>query len=206
VQTNSRRAPSVRARAWRCAGFRRQSFEGRRAAARAQRGRKRARPPRRACVGAGPSPGLDSTGRGRVDWALARQRVRIRQPGWRKRSFVERCALSASCRPAYARGWSLRARAKLHACGVMHHRRVIPSGAAPRRRRGIAEPCHSERSRAAAEARNRTHPGRGARSVGTSAIPRLRAFGAPLGMTAAPGCGLRSNDMAPPVPTSPTPN
>ena len=39
---------------------------------------------------------------------------------------------------------------------------VIPSGAPKVRRRGIASLCHSERSRAAAEARNRDSPSRGA--------------------------------------------
>jgi hypothetical protein len=44
--------------------------------------------------------------------------------------------------------------------------------------------CHSERRRGAPEARNRDHPDRGiGPSAGTIAIPRLRAFGAPLGMT-----------------------
>ena len=46
--------------------------------------------------------------------------------------------------------------------------------------------CHSERSRreAQAEARNRDRPEREAPLPHMIAIPRLRAFGAPLGMTA----------------------
>ena len=63
---------------------------------------------------------------------------------------------------------------------------VIPSGAAQRRRRGIAGPCHSERSALGAEARNRNRPSRGSGlPVGTMAIPRLRRCAAPLGMTCA---------------------
>ena len=51
-------------------------------------------------------------------------------------------------------------------------------------RRDTVSVCHSERRREAPESRNRSRLGRGAGpSFGRMAIPRLRAFGAALGMT-----------------------
>src|SRR5678816_1654669 len=68
--------------------------------------------------------------------------------------------------------------------------------------RRAKERCHSERSAAGAQARNRDHPEREAEpSIGSPAIPRLRRFAPPLGMT----YEVAPSVAAPPVSRLPSP-
>jgi hypothetical protein len=113
-------------------------------------------------------------------WGRARARCRTRSIESRQRREAPRFAVTAnrgaSCH--LGRGWLLVGRAgRWVTLAEVGHPERGDEGASR----------HSERSAEGAEARNRDRPGRGP-SIGTSAIPHVRRFAPPLGMTA--GCAV----------------